>query len=336
MFQLFFAGTFISALLMACQPKKKNDAQLNYAVGDWWSDPGSNLLTAIAHGRSISTCLSAVGSKDQQKFLNDAVRFEKTVRSALQEWIAPLKVTPKIERTFPPCRSDLQQGHLQVSLHYDEAYFQSQISQTTSPTLGVFLVGDGGLHLNVAGVLNPGRDATGGYKTTLHELGHALGLTHSSVPGAVMQAYLSRASSRLTSDDIAGIQAVWSRISKSQGSVASGIEPNRRPGPDESSPPESKQSERARVLSNTNQQAAPAQLALRYDSWFKVSQAQSYALSESEKCALKVDQRLKVQILDSGIQHAGHIRVRLMEELPQCAIGRSGAVGFLYRQHLDL
>lgn len=47
--------------------------------------------------------------------------------------------------------------------------------------------------------------------TLLHELGHVLGLDHSSVPDAVMQAQLSRGQQRrqLTADDIAGIQFLY-------------------------------------------------------------------------------------------------------------------------------
>ena len=42
-----------------------------------------------------------------------------------------------------------------------------------------------------------------------HEFGHALGLAHSTVSGALMYAYYSGAHRRLESDDIAGIQALY-------------------------------------------------------------------------------------------------------------------------------
>jgi hypothetical protein len=46
------------------------------------------------------------------------------------------------------------------------------------------------------------------YSVALHEAGHALGLGHSDVPGAVMYPYY-RLATTLASDDIAGIQALY-------------------------------------------------------------------------------------------------------------------------------
>jgi hypothetical protein len=49
------------------------------------------------------------------------------------------------------------------------------------------------------------------FSVALHETGHALGLGHSSNPGAVMYPYY-RMQTGLTSDDIAGIQALYGAI----------------------------------------------------------------------------------------------------------------------------
>ena len=46
------------------------------------------------------------------------------------------------------------------------------------------------------------------YSVVLHEAGHALGLGHSDVPGAVMYPYYRQATG-LTADDVAGIQALY-------------------------------------------------------------------------------------------------------------------------------
>jgi hypothetical protein len=227
----------------------------------------------------------------------------------LNDWFSAIGVNVQILFSEPPCANALSQGKLQVVLHYDEVLFQSRIAQTTSPTLGVFLIGDGGLHLNVRGVLNPSRDATSGYKTTLHELGHAMGLNHSQVAGAVMQPMLSRASSRLTADDIAGLREIWGRVAGQR--TATTPTPLMAP-------------------SNT-----PVRLTLRYDSWFKLSMAQSFLLPESEKCALRTDQKIVVQILDRGTLQSGHLRIALVESLPGCSFANAGAVGFLYRSHID-
>ncbi len=46
------------------------------------------------------------------------------------------------------------------------------------------------------------------YSVTLHELGHALGLGHSDVPGAVMYPYYRRLTA-LTTEDIGAIQDLY-------------------------------------------------------------------------------------------------------------------------------
>jgi len=176
--------------------------------------------------------------------------------------------------------------------------------------LGVFLVGEGTLFLNMTGISNLSRDPTGGRKTTLHELGHAMGLHHSASPGAVMQPMLSRASEHLTADDIAGINFVWTRLAVQQ--------------------PASPSSGRS-----STQPVAAVRLTMRSDSWFKSSTEQSFKLAESEKCALKQGQQLVVRLLEDGRLQSAHFHVRLIEALPSCALGQKGSEGFLYQPHVD-
>ena len=47
------------------------------------------------------------------------------------------------------------------------------------------------------------------FSVVLHESGHALGLGHSAVSGAVMWRYITGVYTGLTADDIAGIQAIY-------------------------------------------------------------------------------------------------------------------------------
>ena len=50
------------------------------------------------------------------------------------------------------------------------------------------------------------------YSVALHELGHAIGLGHSTVVGSVMEAVYGGARRTLTADDIAGVQAIYGPI----------------------------------------------------------------------------------------------------------------------------
>lgn len=50
------------------------------------------------------------------------------------------------------------------------------------------------------------------YTVALHELGHALGLAHSTVAGSVMEATYAGQRRVLTADDIAGIQAIYGPV----------------------------------------------------------------------------------------------------------------------------
>lgn len=72
----------------------------------------------------------------------------------------------------------------------------------------------GDVHFDDANLWSDG--GTGGtidfYTVALHELGHALGLGHSTVAGSVMEAFYGGPRRTLTADDIAGIQSIYGPI----------------------------------------------------------------------------------------------------------------------------
>lgn len=57
----------------------------------------------------------------------------------------------------------------------------------------------------------------------LHEIGHALGLLHSDVPGSVMDASYSGGKRELTADDIAGISHIYGPVPEPASMVALGL-----------------------------------------------------------------------------------------------------------------
>jgi hypothetical protein len=311
-------------LFSGCRSKVKTDSETAFVTGSWWADSGSNLLVAVSRNPRVSYCIESSGASDPAAFAKDSEKISAAVRSALSDWFRAIKESVDVKQSSDACRADLGNGFFKIVLHYDEGAFQRNISQTSSPTLGVYLVGNASLHLNMNGILNPLRDPTGGKKTILHELGHMFGLHHSTVRGAVMQANLGAASNELTADDIAGIAAVWQRLR------ASG-----RPNPSV------RETSAVRPADVENPAAAPVAVqdsltfTMRYDSWFKISTEQSAQLQDSQKCALQQGRRIRAKALNGGKTEAAHLKIQLDEDLSGCAIGRAGSVGWLYKPHVD-
>jgi hypothetical protein len=320
----WIAGAVLLSVFSGCRSKPRTDSETAFAVGSWWAESNSNLLLSIAREPRLSFCMESSGESAGGRFEKDFAAVSSNLRFALLEWFRAIKQTVTVQQVVADgCRPDVAKGIFKVVLHYDENAFQRNISQTTSPTLGVYLVGDGSLHLNMNGISNPRRDPTGGRKTILHELGHMFGLHHSTTRGAVMQANLSQASNELTSDDILGIEAVWNKV---RTSVLKS--PAARPA--ETQKPVVEKEVTILVSDSTS-----VALTFRYDSWFKTSTEQSASLPDTQKCPLQQGQRVRVKVLENGKLEAGHLKVQIEDELQGCSIGRTGNVGYVYKAHID-
>lgn len=80
------------------------------------------------------------------------------------------------------------------------------------PSNGATAAGD--MHYDTADCWESGFDGTGDlcfsiFQVTAHEIGHALGLDHTGVPGSLMNPFYSEAFSGPQADDIAGMQFIY-------------------------------------------------------------------------------------------------------------------------------
>jgi hypothetical protein len=177
-------------------------------VGDGWDGPGQGSAAVGYYFQALT-----------QKLPSDQVRAE--LLRAMQEWSRVAGVT------FNPASGPTQARTLNFLFasgrHGDDYPFDGPgkvLAHTyyPSPPNPEPIAGD--LHFDDAEEWITGPDLTirsvDLYSVTLHELGHALGLGHSDVPGAVMFPYYRRATT-LTTEDIQAILTLYAATSATPG-----------------------------------------------------------------------------------------------------------------------
>lgn len=186
------------------------------AVGEGWDGPGQGSAAVGYYFQRLT-----------QKVPADQVRAE--ILRAMQEWSHVASVT------FSPASGPYQARTLNflfASGSHGDAYpFDGQgkvLAHTyyPAPPNPEPIAGD--LHFDDAEEWVAGPDLTVRsvdlYSVTLHELGHALGLGHSDVPGAVMYPYYRRATT-LTTEDTQAILGLYAAPSETPGGNPPGGQP---------------------------------------------------------------------------------------------------------------
>jgi hypothetical protein len=177
-------------------------------VGEGWDGPGQGSAALGYYFQALT-----------QKLPSDQVRAE--ILRAMQEWSRVAALTfglaggPTQERTLNFLFASGSHGD---SYPFDDAGGVLAHTYYPSPPNPEPIAGD--LHFDNAEEWVAGPDLTVRsvdlYSVTLHELGHALGLGHSDVPGSVMYPYYRRATS-LTAEDSQAILTLYAAPSATPG-----------------------------------------------------------------------------------------------------------------------
>jgi Matrixin len=187
-------------LLPSCGQEPETEATTEFALVPWVEQPQHNLMFAAMENKKISYCLTAVN------YRGSLVPVARMVERAIRDWLSVIPLQVKVEQISTRCRGEISHGVIEIQLYGNEAEFNSRTGNVGG-TLGIFFPRSGILSLNMPGILNQARDRTGGYKTILHEIGHALGMGHSPEVNSVMYYNLRNAPDRMTQVDFAGIRA---------------------------------------------------------------------------------------------------------------------------------
>ncbi len=186
------------------------------AVGEGWDGPGQGSAAVGYYFQRLT-----------QKLPQDQVRAE--LLRAMQEWSRVASVGfspasgPYLERTLNFLFAPGSHGD---AYPFDGPGRMLAHTYYPAPPNPEPIAGD--LHFDDAEDWVAGPDLSVGsvdvYSVTLHELGHALGLGHSDVPGAVMYPYYRR-STTLTTEDIQAILGLYAAPSETPGGNPPGEPP---------------------------------------------------------------------------------------------------------------
>jgi hypothetical protein len=178
------------------------------AIGEGWDGPGQGSAAVGYYFQSLT-----------QKLPADQVRTE--LLKAMQEWSRVAGVTfnpasgPYLARTLNILFASGSHGD---AYPFDGPGKVLAHTYYPSPPNPEPIAGD--LHFDDAEEWVAGQDLTvrsvDVYSVSLHELGHALGLGHSDVPGAVMYPYYRRATT-LTTEDIRAVLGLYAGPSVTPG-----------------------------------------------------------------------------------------------------------------------
>ena len=189
-----------------------------YALtGNAWPSPQLITISFMPDGTTISTSgTQLVGSNLFSKFnakFGSAATWENVILKAAQSWAAQTNINFSVVSddgavigTGPDQQGDPNHGDIRIGGYN----FGSNILATAfMPPPANNYDAAGEVQFNTGKYFNIG-STYDLYSVAAHEIGHALGLAHSTATTAVMYGAYNGAKPGLSSDDIAGIRAIYS------------------------------------------------------------------------------------------------------------------------------
>jgi hypothetical protein len=178
--------------------------------GNRWANPNEISYSIVADGVSWDHGANDLNAVMNAKFGPGV--WERQLARALQTWasVANINITAVPDANLPfnapglP-QSDPKFGDIRIG-GYAFANPNTLAQTFFPPPNGQTIAGDTEINTAINWSIGSGTDL---YSVMLHEFGHALGLEHSQVPGAVMQPSYGGVRTGLTPDDVAGIQALY-------------------------------------------------------------------------------------------------------------------------------
>ncbi len=137
--------------------------------------------------------------------------FKTIVESAFAAWSAVADLTfSEVPDDGAPFNTTLGSGDIRIGAHAFDGP-GGTLAHGFFPPVNGAVSAAGDIHFDSAeiwkdGFVGPGFDV---FQVMTHELGHALGLAHTAVPGSLMNEFYTEAFSGPQADDIAGMQFIY-------------------------------------------------------------------------------------------------------------------------------